>query len=51
MRNQNKKMTDIILDEGLIHDFEFESRIYKAGSLEDFQSYLGKKKLINSNIF
>jgi hypothetical protein len=48
MINENKIMSDIILDEGLVNDFEFESRIYEAGFLEDFQNYLGKKRLIYS---
>ena len=50
MIKENKIMSDIILDEGLINDFEFESRIYEAGLLEDFQNYLGKKRLIYSSL-
>jgi len=46
-----KNMTEIIRDEGLIHDFEFESRLYEIGLLEDFQSYLGKKRLIYSCMY
>lgn len=51
MKTENKNISDIIQDEGLIHDFEFELRMYEAGLLEDFQSYLGKKRLIYSHMF
>jgi hypothetical protein len=43
---ESKNISDIILDEGLMNDFEFESGLYEAGFLEDFQNYVGKKKLI-----
>jgi hypothetical protein len=51
MKTENKNMSEIIQDEGLINDFEFETRIYEAGLLEDFQSYIGKKRLIYSHMF
>lgn len=51
MRNETEKMSEIILEEGLINDFEFESRIYEARFLEDFLSYVGEKNLIYSHMF
>jgi hypothetical protein len=42
MLKERKSMTEIVLDDGLINDFEFELSIYEAGFLEAFQNYLGK---------
>ena len=50
MRNQIKRMSDIFLDEELITDCEFVSRIFEAELLEDFHLY-SREKIKLSPVF
>ena len=41
-----KRMSEVILDDGLINDYEFSSGIYNAGLFEDYESYLTSREMI-----
>lgn len=45
------KMNELILDDGLISDYEFELRMYDIGFQEQPENFHGRKALIYSGLY
>ena len=50
METKNK-IGDIIRDDELINDYEFEMRIYLTGLIEGIKEFSGKESLIFSGVY
>ena len=49
MKIRTDSFTRVILDEGLVHDYELELRMYNLFQIEDIRDYSRKRSLIYPN--